>query len=84
MMMSLAVVLTAFIMFTFVLFWHYFRPAPFLEGALRFPPGGHDYSCAFAASLLKLPVSENCLLKPYAYLNLGLGIVLISEVSAWR
>jgi hypothetical protein len=34
----------------------------------------------FAAGLLKLPFSEKSLLRPYAYLTLGLGIVLISMV----
>jgi hypothetical protein len=34
----------------------------------------------FAAGLLKLPFSENSLLRPYAYLNLGTGIVVISMI----
>lgn len=34
----------------------------------------------FAAGLLKLPFSERSLLKPYAYLNLAAGIVLVSMI----
>lgn len=34
----------------------------------------------FAAGLLKLPFSEKSLLRPYAYLNLAGGIVLVSSI----
>ena len=34
----------------------------------------------FAASLFKLPFSEKSLLRPYAYLNLAAGIILVSTI----
>jgi hypothetical protein len=36
----------------------------------------------FAAGLLKVPFAEKSLLRPYAYVNLAAGIVLVSTVSA--
>jgi hypothetical protein len=36
----------------------------------------------FAAGLLKLPFSEKSLLRPYAYINLVAGILLVSTVGA--
>jgi len=36
----------------------------------------------FAAGLLKLPFSEKSLLRPYAYVNLAAGILLVSSIAA--
>jgi len=36
----------------------------------------------FAAGLLKLPFSEKSLLRPYAFLNLAAGIILVASVLA--
>jgi hypothetical protein len=36
----------------------------------------------FAAGLLRLPFAEKSLLRPYAYVNMAAGIILVSTVSA--
>jgi hypothetical protein len=36
----------------------------------------------FAAGLLKIPFSEKSLLRPYAYLNMAAGILLVATVTA--